>query len=52
MKVMADQQAVQDSQNLSMNLATQNKIRDTLKSRLGEIQVIFMSSWIVTYDLE
>uniref|UniRef100_A0A0B6ZWY0 Cytoplasmic FMR1-interacting protein n=1 Tax=Arion vulgaris TaxID=1028688 RepID=A0A0B6ZWY0_9EUPU len=38
LKVMADQQAMQDSQNLSMNLATQNKIRDTLKSRLGEIQ--------------
>ncbi|XP_059150444.1 cytoplasmic FMR1-interacting protein-like isoform X1 [Physella acuta] len=38
LKVMADQQAMQDSQNLSMNLATQNKIRDTLKSRLAEIQ--------------
>ncbi|KAK3732632.1 hypothetical protein RRG08_057326 [Elysia crispata] len=37
LKVMADQQAMQDSQNLSMNLATQNKIRDTLKSRLAEI---------------
>lgn len=34
---MADQQALQDSQNLSMNLAIQNKIRDTLKATLVEI---------------
>lgn len=34
---MADQQALQDSQNLSMNLAVQNKIRDTLKATLVEI---------------
>lgn len=37
LKVMADQQALQDSQNLSMNLAIQNKIRDTLKATLMEI---------------
>lgn len=37
LKVMADQQALQDSQNLSMNLAVQNKIRDTLKATLVEI---------------
>lgn len=34
---MSDQQALQDSQNLSMNLAIQNKIRDTLKATLVEI---------------
>ena len=37
LKVIADQQALQDSQNLSMNLAIQNKIRDTLKATLVEI---------------
>ncbi len=31
LKVMADSQALQESQNLSMFLATQGKIRDTLK---------------------
>jgi cytoplasmic FMR1 interacting protein len=35
--VISDQQALQDSQNLSMNLAIQNKIRDTLKAQLMEI---------------
>jgi cytoplasmic FMR1 interacting protein len=31
LKVMADSQALQESQNLSMFLATQGKIRETLK---------------------
>jgi len=34
---MADPQTLQESQNLSMFLATQNKIRDTLKQALQEI---------------
>lgn len=34
---MADSQALQESQNLSMFLATQNKIRDTLKENLEKI---------------
>lgn len=34
---MADSQALQESQNLSMFLATQNKIRDTLKETLEKI---------------
>ncbi len=34
LKVMADSQALQESQNLSMFLATQGKIRDTLKGTL------------------
>lgn len=38
LKVMADSQALQESQNLSMFLATQNKIRDTLKESLEKIQ--------------
>jgi cytoplasmic FMR1 interacting protein len=33
LKVMADSQALQESQNLSMFLATQGKIRDTLKGK-------------------
>ncbi|XP_067136853.1 cytoplasmic FMR1-interacting protein isoform X2 [Centruroides vittatus] len=37
LKVMADSQALQESQNLSMFLATQNKIRDTLKESLEKI---------------
>uniref|UniRef100_T1IPJ0 Cytoplasmic FMR1-interacting protein n=1 Tax=Strigamia maritima TaxID=126957 RepID=T1IPJ0_STRMM len=37
LKVMADSQALQESQNLSMFLATQNKIRDTLKENLEKI---------------
>lgn len=34
---MADSQALQESQNLSMFLATQNKIRDNLKETLEKI---------------
>lgn len=34
LKVMADPQSLQESQNLSMFLATQNKIRDMLKESL------------------
>ena len=34
LKVMADSQALQESQNLSMFLATQGKIRETLKGTL------------------
>lgn len=34
LKVIADPQALQESQNLSMFLATQNKIRDMLKEVL------------------
>ena len=34
LKVIADPQALQESQNLSMFLATQNKIRDMLKEIL------------------
>ena len=34
---MSDSQTLQESQNLSMFLATQNKIRDTLKENLQEI---------------
>ena len=37
LKVMTDQQALQESQNLSMFLATQNKIRDLLKETLEKI---------------
>ena len=37
LKVMTDQQALQESQNLSMFLATQNKIRDSLKETLEKI---------------
>ena len=37
LKVMTDQQALQESQNLSMFLATQNKIRDSLKEALERI---------------
>ncbi|KAG1699375.1 Cytoplasmic FMR1-interacting protein [Nymphon striatum] len=37
LKVMADSQALQESQNLSMFLATQNKIRDSLKENLEKI---------------
>lgn len=36
LKVMADPQALQESQNLSMFLATQNKIREMLKEALLE----------------
>ncbi len=35
---MADSQALQESQNLSMFLATQGKIRDTLKDNLEKIR--------------
>ena len=35
---MADSQALQESQNLSMFLATQGKIRDTLKEKIKEIK--------------
>ncbi len=38
LKVMADSQALQESQNLSMFLATQGKIRDTLKDNLEKIK--------------
>lgn len=38
LKVMADSQALQESQNLSMFLATQGKIRDTLKENLEKIR--------------
>ncbi|XP_059481300.1 cytoplasmic FMR1-interacting protein isoform X1 [Neocloeon triangulifer] len=38
LKVMADSQTLQESQNLSMFLATQNKIRDTVKETLERIQ--------------
>ena len=34
LKVMADSQSLQESQNLSMFLATQGKIRDTLKGKI------------------
>lgn len=35
---MSDSQALQESQTLSMFLATQNKIRDTIKSSLQKIE--------------
>lgn len=35
---MSDSQTLQESQNLSMFLATQNKIRDTVKENLEKIQ--------------
>ena len=38
LQVMADSQALQESQNLSMFLATQGKIRDTLKENLEKIR--------------
>ena len=34
---MSDPQTLQESQNLSMFLATQNKIRDTLKEAMQQI---------------
>lgn len=34
---MSDSQSLQESQNLSMFLATQNKIRDTVKDALEKI---------------
>ncbi|KAK3928668.1 Cytoplasmic FMR1-interacting protein [Frankliniella fusca] len=37
LKVMADSQTLQESQNLSMFLATQNKIRDTVKENLEKV---------------
>lgn len=37
LKVMSDSQTLQESQNLSMFLATQNKIRDTVKDALEKI---------------
>ncbi|KAI5635911.1 cytoplasmic fragile-X interacting family domain-containing protein [Phthorimaea operculella] len=37
LKVMSDSQSLQESQNLSMFLATQNKIRDTVKDALEKI---------------
>ncbi|XP_050433683.1 cytoplasmic FMR1-interacting protein [Adelges cooleyi] len=37
LKVMADSHTLQESQNLSMFLATQNKIRDTVKENLEKI---------------
>ncbi|CAH2083700.1 unnamed protein product [Euphydryas editha] len=39
LKVMSDSQSLQESQNLSMFLATQNKIRDTVKDALEKINV-------------
>lgn len=45
LKVMSDSQSLQESQNLSMFLATQNKIRDTVKDALekinGELPITF-----------
>ena len=38
LKVMSDPQTLQESQNLSMFLATQNKIRDMLKQSVLDIQ--------------
>ncbi|XP_041358058.1 cytoplasmic FMR1-interacting protein-like isoform X2 [Gigantopelta aegis] len=38
LKVISDQNALQESQNLSMNLATSNKIRSDLKNELIQIQ--------------
>lgn len=38
LKVMADSQALQESQNLSMFLATQGKIRETLKENLEKVK--------------
>lgn len=35
---MADNQTLQESQNLSMFLATQNKIKETLRAQLKEIE--------------
>lgn len=37
LKVMADSQTLQESQNLSMFLATQNKIRDAVKENLERV---------------
>ncbi|XP_074651924.1 cytoplasmic FMR1-interacting protein 2-like isoform X2 [Tubulanus polymorphus] len=37
LKVMSDMQAIQESQSLSMLLATQNKVRDSLKENLQQI---------------
>ncbi|XP_067662939.1 cytoplasmic FMR1-interacting protein-like [Haliotis asinina] len=37
LKVMADPNVLQESQNLSINLATQNKIRSTVKENLAQI---------------
>lgn len=37
LKVLADSHTLQESQNLSMFLATQNKIRDTVKENLEKI---------------
>ena len=37
LKVMSDPQTLQESQNLSMFLATQNKMRDMLKQSMQEI---------------
>ncbi|CAL8114581.1 unnamed protein product [Orchesella dallaii] len=37
LKVLSDSQALQESQNLSMFLATQNKIRDNLKENMEKI---------------
>lgn len=37
LKVLSDSASLQESQNLSMFLATQNKIRDTLKKNLEQI---------------
>lgn len=37
LKVMADSHTLQESQNLSMFLATQNKIRDTVKENLEKV---------------
>ncbi|XP_044741705.1 cytoplasmic FMR1-interacting protein [Chrysoperla carnea] len=37
LKVMSDSQTLQESQNLSMFLATQNKIRDTVKENLEKV---------------
>ena len=47
LKVMSDSQSLQESQNLSMFLATQNKIRDTVKDALEKIngKNLFFETW-------
>ncbi|CAB3252180.1 unnamed protein product [Arctia plantaginis] len=45
LKVMSDSQSLQESQNLSMFLATQNKIRDTVKDALEKINGKSKKRW-------
>ena len=47
---MSDTQSLQESQNLSMFLATQNKIRDSLKDKLQQIQSHEELLCKLTYD--